>query len=57
MVSQELRLSGSSDALMSGFDWTVGAYYASEDIELLNEFIWELPGRHFFKRQGVLRFI
>ena len=44
MVSQELRLSGSSDALMSGFDWTVGAYYASEDIELLNEFIWGSQG-------------
>lgn len=40
MASQELRLSGSGDRL----DWTVGAYFASEDIKLLNEFIWGSQG-------------
>ena len=44
MVSQELRLAGSADAVMNGFDWTVGVYYASEDIKLLNEFIWGSQG-------------
>ena len=44
MVSQELRLAGSFDSVMNGFDWTVGAYYASEDIKLLNEFIWGSQG-------------
>ena len=44
MFSQELRLAGTSDGVMGGLDWTIGAYFANEDIELLNEFIWGSQG-------------
>jgi outer membrane receptor protein involved in Fe transport len=43
LFSQELRLAGDAD-LFQGLDWTVGAYYAEEDIEVLNEFIWGQQG-------------
>ena len=44
LLSQELRLAGDSDSIASGFEWTVGAYYSKEKIELENEFIWGSQG-------------
>jgi outer membrane receptor protein involved in Fe transport len=40
LKSQELRLAGNCDCVLNGLEWTVGAYYAEESIELDNEFIW-----------------
>ena len=41
IFSEELRLAGTRE-LANGrnWNWMVGAYYSSETIELLNEFIW-----------------
>jgi len=44
LLSQELRLAGTSDAVAQGLDWTIGAYYSKEKIELNNEFIWGQQG-------------
>ena len=44
LFSQELRLAGTASNLFQGLDWTVGAYYAEEDIEVLNEFYWGQQG-------------
>ena len=44
LFSQELRLAGTAENVLQGLDWTVGAYYAEEDIEVLNEFIWGQQG-------------
>jgi iron complex outermembrane recepter protein len=44
LFSQELRLAGTAENFLQGLDWTVGAYYAEEDIELINDFIWGQQG-------------
>jgi outer membrane receptor protein involved in Fe transport len=44
LLSQELRLAGDCECIASGLEWTVGAYYAKERIELNNEFIWGTQG-------------
>ena len=44
LLSQELRLAGTLENLFRGVDWTVGAYYAEEDIELINNFYWGQQG-------------
>ena len=36
--TEELRLAGGSDE--KGYHWLIGAYYANEDIDRTNEFIW-----------------
>ena len=42
LLSEEFRLHGLLENLPFGqsLDWTLGIYYASEDIEYTNEFIW-----------------
>lgn len=57
LFSQELRLAGNAESVAGGLDWLVGLYYADEDIERTNEFIWgsqvgafpfgNVPGRAF----------
>ncbi len=43
-ITQELRLSGTSDAL----EWTLGAYYSDEDIDRVRRFIWQSQVGLFF---------
>ena len=42
LLSEEFRLQGLLENLPFGqsLDWTLGVYYAAEDIEYTNEFIW-----------------
>jgi outer membrane receptor protein involved in Fe transport len=44
LLSQELRLAGTLEDLFQGLDWTIGAYYADEKIELINNFYWGQQG-------------
>lgn len=44
LFSQELRLAGTVENIFQGLDWTLGAYYAEEDIEVVNDFIWGQQG-------------
>ena len=44
LFSQELRLAGTAENIFQGLDWTLGAYYAEEDIEVVNDFIWGEQG-------------
>ena len=44
LLSQELRLAGTADSVAKGLDWTIGAFYSKEQIELENEFIWGSQG-------------
>jgi outer membrane receptor protein involved in Fe transport len=57
LFSQEFRVAGVLDNVGQGLDWIIGGYYADEDIERSNEFIWgsqigvfpfgNVPGRAF----------
>jgi outer membrane receptor protein involved in Fe transport len=44
LFSQELRLAGTWDRPFQGLDWTVGVYYAEEQIDVFNSFIWGQQG-------------
>ena len=57
MVSQELRLAGSADAVMNGFDWTVGVYYAERRYQAAQRVYLGFTGCYLLQRQSLFSLI